>query len=68
MENEIIFTHREKDIIFSIAEGLTNKEIGQKLFISSHTVKAHLEKIYEKTNLHNRAQLIVFAYKKGLLL
>ena len=66
MEKEIIFTPREKEIIFAIAEGLSNQAIAEKLFISTHTVKAHLEKMFEKTGLHNRVQLVVFAYKAGL--
>ena len=67
MDNKIYLTQREQDIIVSIAEGLTNQEIGKKLYISVHTVKAHLEKIFEKTKSHNRVQLIVYAFKNNII-
>ena len=67
MDEKNYFTPREMDVIGAISEGLTNEDIAKKLFISSHTVKAHLEKLFEKTNSHNRVQLIVFAFKNGIL-
>jgi DNA-binding CsgD family transcriptional regulator len=49
---------REKDIIREICNGLSNKEISEKLFISLQTVKDHTHRIYNKTNVRSRAQLI----------
>ena len=49
---------REKDIIREICNGLSNKEISEKLFISLQTVKDHTHRIYIKTNLKSRVQLI----------
>jgi DNA-binding CsgD family transcriptional regulator len=49
---------REKDIIREIANGLSNKEISEKLFITLQTVKDHTHRIYIKTNVRNRVQLI----------
>jgi DNA-binding CsgD family transcriptional regulator len=49
---------REKDIIKEICNGLSNKEISEKLFISLQTVKDHTHRIYIKTNVRNRVQLI----------
>jgi DNA-binding CsgD family transcriptional regulator len=49
---------REKDIIREICKGLSNKEISDKLFISLQTVKDHTHRIYIKTNLKSRVQLI----------
>ncbi len=49
---------RERDIIREICNGLSNKEISEKLFISLQTVKDHTHRIYIKTNLRNRVQLI----------
>lgn len=49
---------REKDIIREICNGLSNKEISDKLFISLQTVKDHTHRIYIKTNLRSRVQLI----------
>jgi DNA-binding CsgD family transcriptional regulator len=51
-------SHREKDIIKEICNGLSNKEISEKLFISLQTVKDHTHRIYIKTNVRNRVQLI----------
>ncbi len=49
---------RESDVIMKICEGLSNKEISDKLFISLQTVKDHTHRIYVKTNARNRVQLI----------
>lgn len=49
---------REKDIVEALSEGLTNREIGDLLFISPKTVEHHLTKIYAKSGVENRIQLI----------
>jgi DNA-binding NarL/FixJ family response regulator len=49
---------REMDIIREICNGLSNKEISEKLFISLQTVKDHTHRIYIKTNMRSRAQLM----------
>ncbi len=51
-------SRREEDIIREICNGLSNQEIADKLFISIKTVKGHLYRIYMKTNLRSRTQLI----------
>lgn len=51
-------SEREKDIIKEIFKGLTNKEIADKLFISLQTVKDHTHRIYIKTGLRNRVELV----------
>ena len=61
-----VLTPREVEITRLIAGGLTNKEIGDKLFISEGTVKTHLHRIYEKLNLHGRLELGLYARDKGL--
>ncbi len=55
-----IFTAREHDIIIAIAEGLSNKEIAEKLFISEGTVKNHISTILEKGGLSHRTQVAVY--------
>lgn len=55
-----IFTDRELDIIGAIAEGLSNKEIAEKLFISEGTVKNHISTILEKGGLSHRTQVAVY--------
>jgi DNA-binding NarL/FixJ family response regulator len=49
---------RESEIIREICNGLSNKEISEKLFISLQTVKDHTHRIYIKTNVRGRVQLI----------
>lgn len=51
-------TEREKEIVYLIAEGLSNKEICDKLFVSMPTVKTHIQNIYQKTNVTNRVELV----------
>ncbi len=55
-----IFTTRELDIILAISEGLSNKEIAEKLFISEGTVKNHISTILEKGGLSHRTQVAVY--------
>jgi DNA-binding NarL/FixJ family response regulator len=58
---------RETELLHLVAEGLSNKEIGEKLHISESTVKNHLRNILAKLHLKNRIQLIAYAYKNGLI-
>lgn len=51
-------TNREKEIVEYICMGLSNKEIGEKLFISANTVKNHIYNIYKKVNVKNKVELI----------
>lgn len=60
------FTDREKEIIQLICQELTNKEISDKLFLSSRTVEGHRLKIMEKMSVKNPVGLIVYAIKNGL--
>ena len=60
-------TDREREILLLVARGLSNDEIGAELFISPATVKTHLARIMAKTDAHDRAQLVVFAYETGLV-
>ena len=53
-------TERESEILELVAQGLSNQEIGEKLFISPATAKTHLSRIMQKTNCHSRAQLVVY--------
>lgn len=49
---------REIDVVKCLCQGDTNKEIGERLFISDLTVKGHLKHIFQKMNVHNRATLV----------
>lgn len=59
-------TNRELDVIEKIAEGLKNKEISQKLFISEATVRHHLSSIYSKLHVDDRLNLVIYAFQNGL--
>lgn len=60
------FTDREKDIIIAISEGLSNKEISEKLFISEGTIRNYITTILDKTDLAHRTAIAV-NYLKGNL-
>lgn len=57
-------TNREKEIVDYIIMGLSNKEIGEKLFISPNTVKNHVYNIYKKVNVKNKVELINLVNKQ----
>jgi len=59
--DSVKFTSREREVVTLIAEGLNNKEIAQRLYIATHTVKSHVHNILEKLELNNRLQIAVFA-------
>jgi DNA-binding NarL/FixJ family response regulator len=60
-------TEREIEILKLIADGFTNKEIGEKLFISHRTVDTHRTNMMRKLEVNNIARLIGFAIKNGLI-
>ncbi len=60
-------SNREHDVLTLMAEGLANKEIGEKLFISPGTVKRHTHSIYEKLGIHTRREAVIKADGLGLL-
>ncbi len=60
-------TNRERGVLALIGEGLTNEEIAGKLGLSPHTVQTHRSNIMEKLGLHNRAQLVTYAARVGLI-
>jgi DNA-binding NarL/FixJ family response regulator len=59
-------TPRELEVFRLIAQGLSNAEIGEELFISDTTVKTHVTRLFQKLDLRDRAQAIVLAYQTGL--
>lgn len=66
-DDENALSVREVEILFQICKGLSNQEIGDKLFISKRTVDKHRSNILAKTGCKNTANLVVFAIKNGLV-
>lgn len=60
-------TKRENEIIALVAEGLKNKEIAERLCISSATVRHHLSAIFAKLDVRDRLKLVIFAFHQGLV-
>ena len=61
-------TSREKEVLQLIAEGMTNSEIANDLFISPHTVTRHRANLMKKLNVHNRVELVKVASSRGLIM
>ena len=66
-EDDELLSFREKEIIGLVAQGLTNKQIGDKLFLSVRTVENHRQNINRKLKIDSTAELIKYAYSKGLV-
>jgi DNA-binding NarL/FixJ family response regulator len=60
-------TAREKEILLLITQGMTNEMMADKLFISVQTVRNHIKNIYDKLQVHSRAQVVVKAFKDKLV-
>lgn len=60
-------SHREREVLRLIADGLSNKQIAQKLGITERTVKFHVTSIRNKLGAENRAQAVAVAAQRGLL-
>ncbi|RZU35076.1 DNA-binding NarL/FixJ family response regulator [Streptomyces sp. BK022] len=60
-------TTRESEVLVLIGEGLSNQEIARKLHVSTATVKTHINNLFAKTGLKDRAQAVRYAYAKGMV-
>jgi len=59
-------TEREREIWIALADGLSNAEVAQRLFISEHTVKFHVHNLLHKLGLRTRGEAICAAHRRGL--
>jgi DNA-binding NarL/FixJ family response regulator len=59
-------TDREREVIALIGEGLKNKQVGERLFISETTVTHHLSSVFDKLDVSDRLELIIYAFRHGL--
>ncbi len=60
---DVRMTRREREVIELIGEGLSNKEIAQRLNIATHTVKSHVRNVMEKLALHTRLQIAAYSHR-----
>ena len=59
-------TAREGEVLACIAEGLSNSEIGKQLYLGQATVKTHINRIFAKTGVRDRAQAVRYAFEQGI--
>jgi DNA-binding NarL/FixJ family response regulator len=64
---EDLLSSREMDVLDALAEGLTNREIANRLVISRNTVKTHVQNILKKLDAANRTEAVAHAAKLGLI-
>jgi two-component system response regulator NreC len=62
-----LLTTREREVLQLLAEGRSNKEVAAVLHLSLYTVETHRANILQKLNLHNQAELILYAIRKGVI-
>ena len=60
-------TPREREVLQLVAGGATNRQVGEALYLSEHTVNFHMKNIFQKLHLHNRAQAVAYAIRAGLV-
>lgn len=67
LKEAVRMTKREKEVIVLLSEGMSNKEIGHRIHISTYTVKSHIHNIMEKLALHTRLEIANYAYSEETL-
>jgi len=64
---ELGITRREREILELIADGLSNREIAEKLFVSENTVKTHSTRLFDKLSAKRRTQAVQIGKELGLI-
>ena len=62
-----LLTEREKEVLQLLAHGKQNKEVAQVLNLSPHTVDSHRTNLMQKLDLHNTAEIVLYAVRKGII-
>jgi len=65
--NDFSLSQREIEVLNCLVEGMDNKAVAEKLFISVQTVRNHIRHIYEKLQVHSKSQAVVKALREGLV-
>jgi DNA-binding NarL/FixJ family response regulator len=65
--SEAVLSQREEEILRLVAEGLTNRQIGERLFLSTSTVKLHMSRMMDRLGVGSRAALVREATRRGLI-
>ena len=60
-------TGREDAVLALVCQGLSNAQIGERLYVAESTVKSHVKMILGKTGCHNRVELVIYALTTGLI-
>ncbi|MGE5795634.1 MAG: helix-turn-helix transcriptional regulator, partial [Ignavibacteria bacterium] len=55
---ESVLSDKEKEVVIGLVDGLSYKQIGERLFISFETVRSHIKNIYKKLHVHSKAEII----------
>lgn len=67
IKDAVRMTGREREVVLHLGEGMSNKEIGQKMRVSTYTVKSHIHNIMEKLALHTRLEIANYSYSTETL-
>jgi two-component system, NarL family, response regulator NreC len=62
-----LLTEREREVLQLLAQGKSNKEVAQVLDLSPHTIDSHRTNMMQKLNLHNTAEIVLYAVRKGII-
>lgn len=65
VRNDVRLTVREREVVDLLSEGLSNRQIGERLNIAIHTVKSHVHNVLEKLALHSRLEVVAFSHASG---
>lgn len=64
--SKALLTKKQTTVLSLLCEGLSNRQIAERLFLTEHTVKSHLLTLYQKLGVNNRTECVLAAQKKGL--